>query len=86
MISDLKKNFLEQFMLNAPASLLSIKNEIEPWIYNFMTDWLAKHDLVTQAEFELQCKRLSAMQEKFKALQDKVTMLEKQLNQSVEES
>ncbi|MGE4348503.1 MAG: accessory factor UbiK family protein [Candidatus Berkiella sp.] len=82
MISDLKKSFIEQLMLNAPSSLLSIKNEIEPWIHNFLTDWLAQHDLVTQAEFDLQCQRLNSMQEKFKALQDKITLLERQLEES----
>ncbi|MCS5709698.1 accessory factor UbiK family protein [Candidatus Berkiella cookevillensis] len=82
MISDLKKNFVEQLMLNVPTSLLSIKNEIEPWIHNFLTDWLAQHDLVTQAEFDLQCQRLNNMQEKFKALQDKITLLETQLKEA----
>lgn len=69
-MKDFSNDFVNQFMANVPDSLLGIKEELSQWAHAFVSDWLAKHDLVTQQEFAIQQHILARLTEKVSKLED----------------
>lgn len=79
MFSNLKNDFIDQFIATTPPNLIHAKKEIEQWVKNFVSHWLSTHDLVTKEEFELQVKLLSIAQEKLKTMEEKLDHLSAQV-------
>lgn len=69
-MKDFKNDFLNQFIATAPESLLGVKEELSEWAHAFVSDWLAKHNLVTQQEFMVQQKIVQRLQEKVTKLEE----------------
>lgn len=69
-MKDFSSDFVNQFMTNVPDSLLGIKEELAQWAHAFVSDWLAKHDLVTQQEFAVQQQILARLTEKVSKLEE----------------
>lgn len=69
-MKDFSNDFVKQFMANVPDSLLGIKEELSQWANAFVSDWLAKHDLVTQQEFAIQQQILARLTQKVSKLEE----------------
>jgi BMFP domain-containing protein YqiC len=76
-MNKLKNDFINQFVNSAPSNLLQAKEELEQWAHIFVSDWLAKHDLVTQQEFTVQQKILQRLRDQVTNLEEKLLAQEK---------
>tara|TARA_R110002110_G_scaffold65206_4_gene180031 strand:+ start:114198 stop:114470 length:273 start_codon:yes stop_codon:yes gene_type:complete len=78
-MNKLKDDFVNQLVNNAPASLLQAKEELEQWAQTFVSDWLAKNELVTQQEFSVQQKILQRLSSQLSNLEQKYLAQQKQI-------
>ena len=71
-MNKLKNDFVDHVINSAPANLLQAKEELEQWAHAFVSDWLAKHELVTQQEFMVQQKILQRLHHQVLNLEQKL--------------
>ena len=69
----------ERFLRALPDDLSRLSDEVNGALRKTITATLAKSDLVTREEFDVQSAVLARSREKLEALEEKVEALEKQL-------
>ncbi len=76
-MNKLKNDVITQFVNSVPSNLLQAKEELEQWAHTFVSDWLAKHELVTHQELAVQQKILHRLHNQVINLEQKLLEQEK---------